>query len=147
MIGYSLYHRLNTKQEIAHHTPGIPTIKHFIEEEKWKDYINSHPDFFFEYDTPMGKLGREDKEDPLNPQYYFARAFYGNNPGKGYSDTEIVYFGYKITFQFPVTTPKRLDMMWEMAHALDCHFVKGNSTIIDEQKFQKLKAKYDRSKK
>lgn len=33
-------------------------------------------------------------------------------------------------------------MMWEMAKALDCHLIQGNSNIIDEKKFQKLKEKH-----
>src|SRR5690349_7210978 len=117
MIGYFLSNKLNTKKEIAQHTPGIPTIKNFISEERWKEYINNHPDFFFEYDTHIGKKMRE-MEPPIDPQYYYSRAYFGNDPIKGYSDTVIEYFEFCITFQFPVTTPKRLDMMWEMAKAL-----------------------------
>jgi hypothetical protein len=142
MRDFSLYNNLNKKKEIGAHTPGIPTIRHFIDQEKWLNYINSNSAFFWYIDAPIGQLDKNHPEYPLDLKYYYCRAFWEYSIKLGYSDTVIECFDTRICFQFPSTTIKRLEMMWAMAKALDCHLVMGNSNIIDEKNFLKLKEKY-----
>jgi hypothetical protein len=141
MNDYRLVSKKNSKKDIQ------LDRYHPINEDDWKAYVYNSPDFIFEYDTPMGQLHRNDPEYPLDPRRYFGRAFFEANRSTFYSETQALFHEKYIAFKIPVTTIRRLDMMWKMAQALDCHLVKGNSTIIDEKKFQTLKEKYDRTKK
>lgn len=114
------------------------------------DYISNHAEFTWYIDTPLGQLDKNHPEYPLSPQFYYARVYYKYKPKKGYSfvvvEIPLQHCPY-INFQFPRTTTQILEMMWEMAEALDCMLIKNYATRISPEKLEKLLAKYSRKKK
>lgn len=137
---YSLYSKKNKLKEIRSNQPKL------IDKKLWLDYISNHEDFTWYIDSPLGQLDKNHPTYPLDPELYYVRAYYKYNKKKGYSNVVIEFFLQHcryIVFQYPRITIDILNMMWEMANALDCHLVKGRS-IVSEEKFEKIKAKYSR---
>jgi hypothetical protein len=142
MKNFFLYNNKNRKKDWMNPSPTFPYIPYLINKEKWLKYINDNSTFFWYIDSPVGQIDKNHPEYPLSLNKHFSCVFWEYDLKKGYSDTIIENFDYVVKFQFPRTTIKRLEMMWAMAKALDCHLVMGNSNIIDEKKFLKLKEKY-----
>jgi hypothetical protein len=142
MSNFSLYNKNNKKSDLSSPSPVFPYLPHIIEEEKWKEFINSNSDFFWFINSPHGQLNKNHPDHPLDPKFYYRSAYWQYDIKKGYSDIMLVFHHYCIDFRFPRITPKRLEMMWSIAEELDCHLVIGTCKIIDEKKFLKLKEKY-----
>ncbi len=150
MKDYKLISKANTIKEIKNERATIDLILKPISREKWVKYINSQPDLFWYVDSPLGQLHKNHPESPLDPNLYYAIAYYDYDKKKEHSDTEIRFplHSQYITFKFPRTTVQRLEMMWRMAEALDCYLTAGfRNTVITPTKFEKLKDKYSLNKR
>ena len=146
MANFELISKSNTPEELEN----IILISQFkfkpISREHWFEYINNHPDFFWYIDAPLGQLHIK---SGLDHNLYYARAYYDYDPKQGYSDTVVEFpiNSQYIDFQYPKVTVRRLQMMWNMAEALDCYLTKGYKKIITKEKFEKLIERYTPKKR
>lgn len=146
MANYHLISKSNTPEELKKIFLISQANLKPISRERWIEYINNHPDFFWYIDAPLGQLHIK---SGLDPNRYYNRAYYDYNPKQGYSDTVIEFplNSQYINFQYPRVTVRRLQMMWNMAEALDCYLTKGYKKIITKEKFEKLIERYTPKKR